>query len=143
MLVGTVDHLWQSLQFSGAACALAWLAHGNAAIVRLWLYRLAALKFFVPFHLFFAIGHWYGFPRRFSGDPPPVEVVAAVAHATPLFAPARSLAFGTVTCALLLLLGLAASVAILGWITRRKRHEEVHVYAERGRLDHDPDDRQP
>ena len=56
MLAAGVDHLWQSLQFSGVACVLAWLARGNAAIVRLWLFRMAALKFLALFHLVFAIG---------------------------------------------------------------------------------------
>lgn len=143
MLAGTVDHLWQSLQFSGAACALAWLVRANAAIVRSWLYRIAAWKFLVPLHLVHALGHWYGFPVKFSADPPPANIVAAVSAATPVFAPVRSLGAGAAITWLLLLLVLAASIAALHRIRRGIRREEVRVCAERERLGRDPDDRQP
>lgn len=139
MLVGAVDHLWQSLQFSGAACLLAWLARGNAAVVRLWLYRIAALKFLVPFQVLFALGFWHGFPVTFSSDPPPAKIVAAVDVATPWFAPTAFLGWTW----LLLIVALAAAIGSLRWMARRRYEEEIHAFAERMRLERDPDDRQP
>ncbi len=139
MLAGAVDHLWQSLQFSGAACVLAWLARGNAAVVRLWLYRIATLKFLVPFRVLFALGFWHGFPVTFSSDPPPARIVTAVDVATPWFAPAAFLGWTW----LLLIVALAASVGSLRWMARRRDVEEIHAYSERMRLERDPDDRQP
>jgi hypothetical protein len=143
LLSAGVDHLWQSLQFSGAACVLTWLARGNAAIVRFWLYRIAALKFLLPFHLLFALGAWFGFPVNFSSDPPPADVVTAVAAATPYFRPASSLGLGTAWTWLLLALALAASAMAARWLTRGAHREEVRVYLERERLERDPDDRPP
>lgn len=139
MLTGAADHLWQSLQFSGAACVLAWIARGNAAIVRLWLYRIAALKFLVPVHVLFALGFWHGFPVTFSSDPPPAQIVAAVEATAPWFRPAAF--FGWTWP--LLLAALAASFGLLRWLARRRNEEEIHAHAERMRLERDPDDRQP
>ncbi len=139
MLDGTVDHLWQSLQFSGAACVLAWLAHGHSALVRLWLYRIAAFKFLVPFHLLFALGYWHGFPAAFPGDAPPERVVKAVCAAMPWFAPTRALG----STWLLLPVALVASFSLLRWMARRRHAEEIHEHTERMRLERDPDDRQP
>jgi hypothetical protein len=139
MLAGAVDHLWQSLQFSGAACALAWLARGNAAILRVWLYRIAALKFLAPFHVLFALGFWHGYPVAHAGDPPPAEIVAAVDAATPWFAPAASHGWSS----LLLLVALGVSLATLRWMARRRDEAEIHALSERMRLERDPDDRQP
>jgi hypothetical protein len=139
MLDGTVDHLWQSLQFSGAACVLAWIARGHAAIVRLWLYRIAAFKFLVPFHLLFALGYWHGFPVAFSADAPPERIVEAVFAAMPWFTPARPTGWNW----LLLPVAVAASVTLLRWMARRRQAEEVQEHAERMRLERDPDDRQP
>ncbi len=139
MLAGAVDHLWQSLQFSGAACALAWLALGNAAIVRLWLYRIATLKYLVPFHLPYVLGYWYGFPVTFPSDAPPAAMVAAVEAAKPWFAPARSVGW-TWT---LLTVALFASAMALRWMARRRREAEISARAEHLRLESDPDDRQP
>src|SRR5262245_9473700 len=143
MLAAGVDHLWQSLQFSGVACALAWLARGNAAIVRLWLYRIAALKFIVPYHLLFAAGAWLGFPVNHTSKLPPAELVAAAAATTPVFAPVRWLGVGGGWVWFLTVAAIAASVVALRLVMRRMHREEFHVYTERVRLERDPDDRPP
>jgi hypothetical protein len=42
------------------------------------LWRIAALKFLLPFGLLFALGEWLCFPVRHSAVPPPAFVVSAV-----------------------------------------------------------------
>ena len=78
------DHLWQSLLFCALGALLAGLARDNPAIVRLWLWRICALKFLVPFALVFALGGWLGFPLVHSADPLPERLVRGAAAITPL-----------------------------------------------------------
>ena len=68
MLAALVDHLWQSVLIFPVLAFGTVLARGNAAIIRLWMWRIAALKFVVPFYLLFVIGGWLGFPVKNAKD---------------------------------------------------------------------------
>ncbi|HEX6638037.1 MAG TPA: hypothetical protein VF033_10300, partial [Steroidobacteraceae bacterium] len=80
-----IDHLWQSLLCVCLLAILAAIARGRTARVRLWLWRVAAVKMLVPFTVLGAIGRWYGFPVRFHGDPPPASMVQRVNDWSPVF----------------------------------------------------------
>lgn len=137
-----VDHLWQTLQFSAAAWLLAWIARGHAAVVRLWLWRLAALKYVLPFHLLHALGRWHGFPLAHTADDAPRGLIDAVIAATPYVAPAKALAGGPGPVWLLLPLAVA-SAFMLRFIVQRIRLEQAAAADEAARLDADPSDRAP
>jgi hypothetical protein len=137
-----IDHLWQSLLCIVLVALLAWLAHRHSAKLRLWLWRVAAIKLLVPFTLLGAIGRWYGFPARYAGDPPPPSMVKLVDELSPWFTasawPASTA--GALAAALILLLAvLAAGRVILG----RIHDEALRARVEELRLDADPDDREP
>lgn len=143
MLQFGVDHLWQTLQFSAAAWLLAWWARGNAAIVRLWLWRLAALKFAVPFHLLFAFGKWRGFPVAHTADRAPQALIDAVYAVTPYVAPAAALA-KPARILWLALVGLALTSAFaLRFILRQMRREQMAARDEAARIEIDGDARRP
>jgi hypothetical protein len=89
MLAGLFDHLWQSTWACGCLAALAFAARHCFAALRLWLWRIAAIKFVVPFALLFAIGRCMGFPVAHTADPAPPELIVAAAALTPLASPAR------------------------------------------------------
>jgi hypothetical protein len=133
-----VDHLWQSTLVVLLVWLLAMLVRANGTALQLWLWRIAALKFLVPFSLLFAVGGWIGFPVRHSAVPPPGPVRVAVDSVSqwtsPMqaFAPSGPLFAGVA----LLLLGFAFLCA---WGIARalplaaRRHRE-----ERARADADP-----
>ena len=62
MLAAIADHLWQSLLFCAFGAMLAGLARNNPAVVRLWLWRICALKFLVPLRAGVRLGRVAGFP---------------------------------------------------------------------------------
>jgi hypothetical protein len=123
MVTGLVDHLWQSC----CCCGLAWLfsrmTRGNAAVVRLWLWRVAVLKFLVPFSLLFAFGGWLGFPSAHSADPTPDLLVAFFRATAPIDEPAQHFSFtgfGAAAVAVLALVG----ACICAWWAARHLHRE-------------------
>jgi D-alanyl-D-alanine carboxypeptidase len=139
---GFLDHLWQALQFFALACVLAWLARRNSAQIRLWLWRLTALKFVLPFSLLYALGGWFGFPVRFAGDPPPPRAVALVEQISPWFSASAWTGSATsrvVLLAALLLFALAAA----RWALWRIHREALAASNEAARLEVSPDDREP
>ena len=79
MLAALVDHLWQSVLSLGLLALAAVLAHRAAAIVRLWIWRIAALKFLVPFRVLFVVGAWLGYPITSPEDMPPNYFIGPVA----------------------------------------------------------------
>lgn len=87
-----LDHLWQSALAVLLIWFLAFMTRPNAAALRLWLWRVAALKFFVPFGVVFALGGWIGFPTRHSAIPPPASLLDAVDAATPWATPMQAFA---------------------------------------------------
>jgi hypothetical protein len=90
VLAAFLDHLWQSVLVLGLLTIAAALVRPNAAVVRLWIWRIAALKFLVPFHALFIVGGWLGYPIRFAEDTVPDRLAATVATVTPYFTPAQS-----------------------------------------------------
>src|SRR3954464_14634772 len=90
MLAGFIDHLWQSVAFGAMVFGLAYLLRRNSALLQLWLWRIAALKFLLPFSLLFAFGAWLGFPVRHSAVPPPAAVSELVSRGLSVAAPAQT-----------------------------------------------------
>jgi len=121
VLAALADHLWQSLLFCGLCAALSWIARSNSARVRLWLWRLAALKLVIPFSVLFAVGRWMGFPAYHSADRVPALLVAAADGLTPMVAPAQSMGVGgwaAVACVVVLLAPVALFVPhLLRWLS--------------------------
>lgn len=85
-----IDHLWQSALVALLVWALSALTASNSAALRLWLWRIAALKFLVPFSLVYALGGGIGFPVRHSAIPPPAGLLDALASLTPWAAPLQT-----------------------------------------------------
>jgi hypothetical protein len=75
-----VDHLWQSLFVFVLLQLCVCTVRRNAADVRLAMWRIAALKFLVPFHVLFAFGAWAGFPVQHSSDQVPHSLAATIAQ---------------------------------------------------------------
>jgi len=140
MLTGLVDHLWQS----GCCCGLAWIfsviTRGNTAIVRLWLWRIAALKWLLPFSLLFALGNWLGYPSAHSADPAPATIVDLLGHLAPFASPARVLAWNGVPLAFATLAAIATAAACAYWLHARLRIERGQVHEESVRRARDVDD---
>ena len=113
MLAALADHLWQSLLFCAVCAAASWIARCNSARVRLWVWRLCALKLAIPFSLLFAFGRWMGFPAYHSADRVPVPLVRAADALAPLFAPLKSAgasSWAAIPCVLVLLAAIALFV---------------------------------
>ena len=143
MLAALADHLWQSLLFCGMCAAASWIARCNSARLRLWLWRLAALKLVVPFALLFAVGRWMGFPAYHSADRVPTPLLAATDALTPILAPAGYSdvsGWAALGCVLALLAPVALFVPHL-W--RRLSIERVRAAGQAARLAMHPDDAPP
>lgn len=143
MLAALADHLWQSLLFCGLCAALSWIARCNSARVRLWLWRLCALKLVIPFSMMFAFGRWMGFPAYHSADRVPAPLVLAADAVVPLFAPAKSAGLTTWAAALCLLVLLAAIVLFMPWLLRSLLIERMRAGEELARLEADADSAPP
>jgi D-alanyl-D-alanine carboxypeptidase len=138
-MVALVDHMWQSLQVFACLALFAFLTRNNAAAFRVWIWRLAALKLVIPFHLLYVSGAWLGFPVSHSSDPPPAALIRFLTEMTGWFAPAQRLG-DDLRWLSLVMLTLGALGAI--WCIRRGlRAEAPRVVAEAQRLEKDPDDR--
>lgn len=135
------DHLWQSLLFIALVCAFVAITRRNAAIVRLWLWRAAAIKLLVPFAVVAIIGREWEFPVRFPGEPPPAGIVAlvdGVARALSVDSWLQSTPARGALMVALLIATMAAARRIFWGIhveALRSRIEEL-------RLEVDPDDRE-
>lgn len=137
-----LDHLWQSSLCVILLGGLLTLTRGHSAQVRLWLWRLVAIKFLIPFTLFSAIGGWSGFPARFPGDPPPESAVRLVDQLSPWFSISGSLGSATSRVIALAILFLAA-VATIRWSFWKIHRESLRSRVEELRIEADPDDREP
>jgi D-alanyl-D-alanine carboxypeptidase len=137
-MVFLVDHMWQSLQVIVCLALFAFLVRRNPARVRVWLWRVAALKLLVPLQWLYALGGWLGFPVPHSAHPPPTELIQLLEHLAPWFAPARHLSN---VMLVLMLASLAAALAGATWFIRRQLRIEAGSAAdELQRLGRDPDD---
>jgi hypothetical protein len=115
MLTGLIDHLWQSIACAAITGGVVFLTRHNSATLQLWLWRLAALKFLLPFSLLFALGGWLGFPVRHSAIPPPAAVIELVSHGLSVAAPAENfdLVASWAAAALTVLLVVAAACLVM------------------------------
>lgn len=143
MLAALVDHLWQSLAFCTLCASLAWLLRDNAARVRLWLWRLCALKWLVPFSLLFALGGWLGFPAHHSAERIPAPLLRAADALTPLVSPAQNAHLGALAITFCLLALLPAAGLFVWQASRHLRIEGRRTHEEALRRDADPDDVPP
>jgi len=137
MLAGIIDHLWQSIAFAAIVFLLAFLTRRNSAALQLWLWRIAALKFLLPFGLLYAFGAWLGFPVRHSAVPPPPAVTEMVSSGLSFAAPALTFDFPPLWAGTSLALLVFGSAACLRVIQRRlkrarsKRDDEAaHMEAD-------------
>jgi len=137
-----IDHLWQSLLCIALLAVFAALTRRNAAQVRLWLWRIAAIKLLLPFALLTRVGGWLGFPAKFPGDPPPSSMVKLVAKISPWFSAGTWLDSSAARLAMLATLLLIAA-ATARWILGRIHLESLRARVEELRLETDPDDREP
>ena len=118
MPAAIADHLWQSGLCLVALALLALLFRRQSARLRLWLWRIAALKFLVPFALLYSAGKWLGFPVSDAADPAPAFLVDLFAGLEPLLAPAQFAA-----------LGAAASSAIALLLSQKPTSLSLQRYA--------------
>lgn len=109
MLAGIIDHLWQSIAFAAIVFGVAYLTRRNSAALRLWLWRIAAVKWLLPFGLLYALGRWLGFPVRHSAIPPPATLTEWVSTGLSIATPAFAFDFKP--------LGAALALALLGFAT--------------------------
>jgi D-alanyl-D-alanine carboxypeptidase len=140
MLAGLADHLWQSMW---CFCAIALLAHflrHQFALLRLWLWRIAALKFLLPFALLHSLGGWMGFSVPYPDQGPPPEIVDALAALAPLASPAQMHGWGTLQTLLALALSVPVLAICVRWLRQRIPLEEERVRAEALRREIDVDD---
>jgi len=140
VLAALVDHLWQSVLTLVILAAGTVVARGHAAIVRLWMWRIAGLKFLVPYLLLFLFGGWLGFPVKNADDTVPGFVTTPLASVTPFFTPAQSRdvrGWALVTCFALLLVAL---IPCARFIHEHLRREYSNASQEFARATLDPDD---
>jgi hypothetical protein len=128
-----IDHLWQSILLVALTGLLCLVLHRNAAALRLWTWRLAALKFLLPFGLLYALGGWIGFPVRHNALPPPEELLQASASALPWVSPAQSLGPGAGVRWSMLALALLLTAACAKWIGRQLRANQRQSVEENAR----------
>ena len=112
----------------------------NAARVRLWLWRLCALKLLVPFAVLFALGEWLGFPAYHSADRVPGSLIIAADTLTPLLSPAQAAHLSALGIALCLL-ALLPAAGLFAWrLPHYLRVECRRSDEEARRREADPDD---
>jgi D-alanyl-D-alanine carboxypeptidase len=140
MLTGLVDHLWQSLWVFGAIALLTSIVRRHFALLRLWMWRLAAFKFLVPFALLYALGGWIGFSVPSSDQGPPARLVDALATVAPLASPARVHDWTALQSLLGLAIAFPAVVICMRWLRRRMSVEDQFVQREAARRERDIDD---
>ena len=140
MITGLVDHLWQSCCCCGVAWIFSTMTRDDAAVVRLWLWRIAAGKLLLPFSLLFALGAWLGFPSAHSADPAPPDFVRTISLLAPFTSPARVLGWTGLPLALATLAAFAGAAACAYWLRDRLHVERVQVAEEAARRERDIDD---
>lgn len=140
MLQAFADHLWQSLLFCSLCASLAWLIRGNSAQVRLWMWRICAIKLALPFALLFAAGRRIGFPAHHSADQVPAPLPHLADALTPLLAPVQSAQLGLGATALCLLAELPAIWLYLLLVRRALAIEQRLARDESSRCTVNPDD---
>lgn len=143
MPAALVDHLWQSVLTLGLLALAAALARGKTAIVRLWIWRIAALKFLVPYHVLFVVGGWLGYPIRYPEDSAPDYFTGPIATLSAYLTPAQVHGVDGWSMAACLALLAVALIPCTRFINDRLRDEQVRVALELARTGRDPDDVEP
>jgi hypothetical protein len=142
-MAALIDHLWQSILVFVLLQLCVCAVRRHSASVRLAMWRIAALKFLVPFQLLAIFGGWLGLPVRHSADPVPAFLTSSIAAAAPLLSPASARGvsgFAAVACLVALFI---AAVACGRWALPRLRFERWRVARERLRAQRNPDDTAP
>jgi len=139
MITGLVDHLWQSCCCCGVAWIFSMMTRGDAAFVRLWLWRIAAGKLLLPFSLLFALGAWLGFPSPHPADPAPAALIRAIGQLAPLASPARVYGWNGFALLFAALVTLAGAGACGHAVRNRLRIERMSADDEAARLARDVD----
>jgi len=143
MLAAVADHLWQSLLCFALGASLAALALHNAASIRLWLWRVCALKFLMPFALLFALGEWLGYPQRYSVDPKRATLVRGAATLGSWLSPAQTGVLSGKTASAFLVAGLAAAFVCVQFSRRRQHVESARAVVESVSIEAASDDAPP
>jgi hypothetical protein len=140
MFANLVDHLWQSAWICGAITLLAFISRDDFAPLRLWLWRIAALKFVFPFALLVAVGGRLGFHVRFPDDPAPAGMLGAFRTLASLASPARVHEWSGWRLLLAMLAVFAITGACAWWLRGRLHVEQQHVLEENLRRERDIND---
>jgi hypothetical protein len=143
MLPAVVDHLWQSLLFTGLVFGLVATLRAHSAKLRFALWALAAAKWLLPFALLHALGRWLGYPATHSADPVPDAFVAASAMLTRWLAPSKSGVLHGYAELFAIVAGLALAVVACRHLFRALELELPRARAEAARQTLDPDDVPP
>jgi hypothetical protein len=130
-----IDHLWQSALFTALAWALSTMLRRNSATLRAWIWRIAAVKFVLPFSLLFAFGAWLGFPVRHSAVAPPAMVSRVVDTVLPIAAPTQSVEWPNPVLGIALVFALALATACLWWAVRNFQEARASEIAESKRVE--------
>lgn len=141
MAAALVDHLWQSILVFWLAVICILLARRHSAQVRLWIWRVAALKILVPFALFVGIGTSFDLFALAPDDPTPPILLRSLNAALPLTAPASTAGLdgGAALAGITVL--LLVCVACGRILVAAERLERWRLAREIARLERDPDDR--
>jgi hypothetical protein len=138
-----VDHLWQSILVFWLTVICAALARRHSAHVRLWLWRIAAAKFMVPFAIFVGLGSGFDLFTLAPDDPTPPGLLRALDATLALTAPAgRAQLDGLAAIGGIVVL-LLVSVACGRVLIASERLERWRVAREMARLERDSDDVPP
>ncbi len=140
MLAALVDHLWQSSWICGVITLLAFLSTYDFAPLRLWMWRIAALKFALPFAILVAIGEWLGLPVKYPDDPAPPALLEASRAMARFVSPAQLHGWSSWRLLLATLAAVLLTVSCARWILRQLQYERERALEENRRLERDPDD---
>ena len=143
MLSAFIDHLWQSIACTAIFGSLVFATRRNSAGLQLWLWRLAALKFLLPFSLLFALGGWLGFPVRHNAVPPPAALVDLVSGGLSIASPAANHDWPTAATVVMLVIALGLSSVCGMVIFRELRRARALREAEDARISADWKDQPP
>ncbi len=143
MLAALVDHLWQSILVFWLAVFCIALSRRHSAHVRLWLWRIAALKFLVPFAIFVGVGSTFDLFALAPDDPTPASLLRALNATLALAAPARSFRLEGAPALAGIAIMLLVSVACGRVLVACERLERWRAARETVRLARDPDDTPP
>ncbi len=143
MLASLVDHLWQSILVFWLAVICVALSRRHSAQVRLWLWRLAAAKFLVPFAILVGIGSGFDLFALAPDDPTPASLLRALDATLALTAPARSAKLDGVAALAGIAVLLLVSAACGRILVASERLERWRVAREMARLERDSDDAPP